>query len=63
MVNAKFPERTRYGFEMVDGLCRSLAIAMAASIENLRRIESFGFFYKFSAILVQCRHLRFIGAV
>jgi hypothetical protein len=43
MVNAKFPERERYGFEMVDAPDGTLTIAKPASIENLRRIESFGF--------------------
>jgi hypothetical protein len=47
MVNATFPKRNRYGFEMVDGLSRTFTIAKAASIENLRRIESFGFFTNF----------------
>jgi hypothetical protein len=47
MVNAKFPVRNRYGFEMVDAQSRSLKIAKATSIENLRRIESFDFFANF----------------
>jgi hypothetical protein len=47
MVNAKFPKRNRYGFEMVDTPDPSPPIAQAASIENLRRIKSFGFFTNF----------------
>jgi hypothetical protein len=47
MVNAKFPKRNRYGFEMVDAPAMTLTIAQAASIENLHRIESFGFFTNF----------------
>jgi hypothetical protein len=47
MVNAKFPRRNRYGFEMVDAPDAMLTIAQAASIENLRRIKSFGFFTNF----------------
>src|ERR1700716_1223564 len=42
-----FRKRNRYGFEMVDAPDRTLTIAKAASIENLRRIESFGFFTNF----------------
>jgi hypothetical protein len=47
MVNAKFPKRNRYGFEMVDAPAMTLTIALNASIENLRRIKSFGFFTNF----------------
>src|ERR1700750_1181338 len=41
-----FRRETRYGFEMVDA-GGTFAIAPAASIENLHRIESFGFFTNF----------------
>src|SRR4051812_44799701 len=44
MVNVGFPERTRYGFEMVDASNRQRE---PASIENLQRIESVGFFANF----------------
>jgi hypothetical protein len=47
MVNAKFPKRNRYGFEMVDAPAMTPTIALIASIENLRRIKSFGFFTNF----------------
>src|SRR5882757_2749721 len=42
-----FRKRTRYGFEMVDAPAMTLTIARGASIENLRRIKSFGFFTNF----------------
>jgi hypothetical protein len=42
-----FEKRNRYGFEMVDAPDATLTIAQAASIENLRRIKSFGFFTNF----------------
>jgi hypothetical protein len=38
-----FEKRHRYGFEMVDAPVATFTIAPAASIENLRRIKSFGF--------------------
>src|SRR5258707_13020492 len=42
-----FRKRNRYGFEMVDAPERIPAITPATSIENLRRIKSFGFFTNF----------------
>src|SRR5258705_10470859 len=42
-----FRRRNRYGFEMVDAPATTLTIAWGASIENLRRIKSFGFFTNF----------------
>src|SRR5882757_3599287 len=42
-----FEKRNRYGFEMVDAPDATLTIAQPASIENLRRIKSFGFFTNF----------------
>src|SRR5436305_12375003 len=42
-----FEKHHRYGFEMVDAPAMTLTIAPAASIENLRRIKSFGFFTNF----------------
>src|SRR3984885_6631105 len=42
-----FRKRNRYGFEMVDAPEPNPSIAHAASIENLRRIKSFGFFTNF----------------
>src|SRR6202140_3016454 len=44
MVNVGFPERTRYGFEMVDA---SNQARKPASIENLHRIKSVGFLTNF----------------
>jgi hypothetical protein len=41
MVNDRFPARPIYGFEMVDAPIRPTFSCSAASIENLRRIESF----------------------
>ena len=43
MVNAGFPERTGYGFEMVDAPERTDSPAIPASIKNLRRIKSIWF--------------------
>jgi hypothetical protein len=45
MVNGGFPANCRYGFEMVDGRLTRL---FAASIKNLRRIKSTGFFANYS---------------
>src|SRR3954451_14252628 len=42
-----FEKRSRYGFEMVDAPAATFTIALRASIENLRRIKSFGFFTNF----------------
>src|SRR4051794_12662034 len=42
-----FRKWNRYGFEMVDAPAATFTIALAASIENLRRIKSFGFFANF----------------
>jgi hypothetical protein len=42
-----FEKRSRYGFEMVDAPAVTFTIAPAASIENLRRIESLDFFTDF----------------
>src|SRR3954468_24301198 len=42
-----FEKRNRYGFEMVDAPAATLTVALMASIENLRRIKSFGFFTNF----------------
>src|SRR5450432_4114418 len=47
MVNVGFPERWRYGFEMVDARRASISPRRPASIENLHRIESIGFFSNF----------------
>jgi hypothetical protein len=47
MVNAGFPDRTLYGFEMVDAAARRFMGGEPASIENLHRIKSFGFFANF----------------
>jgi hypothetical protein len=44
MVNVGFPERARYGFEMVDA---SNQARKPASIENLHRIKSVGFLTNF----------------
>jgi hypothetical protein len=41
MVNDRFPARSIYGFEMVDAPIRPTFSCSPASIENLRRIESF----------------------
>src|SRR3978361_705796 len=42
-----FRRRNRYGFEMVGAPAMTLTITLIASIENLRRIKSFGFFTNF----------------
>jgi Family of unknown function (DUF5330) len=47
MVNERFPERSRYGFEMVDVRRTPITLAKAASIENLHRIKSLGFLANF----------------
>jgi hypothetical protein len=39
MVNAGFPDRTLYGFEMVDTAVDRFIDGKPASIENLHRIE------------------------
>jgi Family of unknown function (DUF5330) len=47
MVNVRFPKTTLYGFEMVDGRLRPYFCGKPPSIENLHRIDSFGFFTNF----------------
>jgi hypothetical protein len=47
MVNVWFPEQAGYGFEMVDATGASSAGVKPPSIENLRRIQSVGFFANF----------------
>jgi hypothetical protein len=47
MVNDRFPGRKRYGFEMVDIRRASISPRNPASIENLHRIKSIGFFAYF----------------
>jgi hypothetical protein len=48
MVNAGFPDRTGYGFEMVDVALLALFEEKSPSMENLRRIQSIDFFANFS---------------
>jgi hypothetical protein len=43
MVNAGFPRRTSYGFEMVDTPNAALFREKSSSIENLHRIKSIAF--------------------
>jgi hypothetical protein len=43
MVNDRFPALMVYGFEMVDAPLALTLLCPLASIENLRRIESFEF--------------------
>ena len=43
MVNDRFPAESIYGFEMVDTAITPTFSCSPASIEYLRRIESFGF--------------------
>jgi hypothetical protein len=67
MVNAGFPEPAGYGFERVDA--RRIAISFqfpASALPKAAINRKFTpnrinrFFRKFSAILPQCKHLRFI---
>src|SRR5450432_3815389 len=47
MVNDGFPGPVRYGFERVDAQPAAVSPQNPASIENLHRIESIGFFANF----------------
>jgi hypothetical protein len=47
MVNAKFPKAEPVWFRNGGWPAMTLTIAQSASIENLRRIKSFGFFTNF----------------
>jgi hypothetical protein len=60
MVNDRFPARSNYGFEMVDA--RAARTFRAALVVNRKFTPNriVAVFRKFSAILPQCKHLRFI---
>jgi hypothetical protein len=50
MVNDRFPQGPRYGFERVDAPGAAFLPRKPASIENLRRIKSVEFFANFQLI-------------
>jgi len=59
MVNDRFPARWRYGFEMVDAPGTPFS-GRAIINRKFTPNRIIGIFSQFSAILPQCKHLRFI---
>jgi hypothetical protein len=61
MVNAGFPQRVQYGFEMVDVSGRIRSITGSRHNQKFTPNQINRIIRRFSAISPQCKHLRFIG--
>jgi hypothetical protein len=60
MVNARFPARSIYGFEMVDGRTAPGLRVRAAINRKFTPNRMIAIFGEFSPIFPQCKHFRFI---